>query len=82
MLLKFVSDPCYVCLVFADVGILANKVFMSLQAVNDTQDQLAVIDKLEHSYVSAAMRQLVCLLNNYIHTYSICQFWVQLAILM
>ena len=46
---------------FADVAILSNKVFMSLQAVNESHDQQAVVDKLEHSYVSAAMRQLVCL---------------------
>ena len=32
---------------------------MSLQAVNDASDQLVVIDRLEHSYVAAAMRQLV-----------------------
>ena len=47
-------------LVVTDVAILANKVFLSLQAVNDADDQLTVIDRLEHSYVSAAMRQLVC----------------------
>lgn len=46
--------------VVADVAILANKVFLSLQAVNDAEDQLTVFDRLEHSYVSAAMRQLVC----------------------
>ena len=50
----------YCCFGFADVGIVANKVFMSLQAVNESHDQLTVFDRLEHSYVSAAMRQLVC----------------------
>ena len=50
-------------LVVADVAILANKVFLSLQAVNDAEDQLTVFDRLEHSYVSAAMRQLVCLVG-------------------
>ena len=60
-LLLFSSSQLFVCYssVFADVGILANKVFMSLQAVNESRDQLTVIDRLEHSYVSAAMRQLV-----------------------
>lgn len=55
-------DSCHLCavLVITDVAILANKVFLSLQAVNDAEDQLTVIDRLEHSYVSAAMRQLVC----------------------
>lgn len=51
-------------LAVADVAILANKVFLSLQAVNEAEDQLAVIDRLEHSYVSAAMRQLVCSYDN------------------
>jgi len=50
-------------LYFADVAILANKVFMSLQEVNESRDNHIVIDRLEHSYVSAAMRQLVCLLR-------------------
>jgi len=50
-------------LYFTDVAILANKVFMSLQEVNESRDNHIVIDRLEHSYVSAAMRQLVCLLR-------------------
>lgn len=56
----FVEVSSYIlCFVVLDVGILANRVFMSLQAVNDASDQLVVIDRLEHSYVAAAMRQLV-----------------------
>lgn len=71
----------FVCLVVADVSILSNKVFMSLQAVNDAQDQLAVIDRLEHSYVSAAMRQLVCSQNTtYIHSQNIEQFEIRYKI--
>ncbi|XP_078346247.1 zinc finger ZZ-type and EF-hand domain-containing protein 1-like isoform X2 [Oculina patagonica] len=54
------------------VSILAFKVFMSLQAVNDAQDQLTVIDRLEHSYVSAAMRQLVLFLNLFTNVDTIC----------
>lgn len=54
------------------VAILANKVFMSLQAVNESRDQLAVIDTLEHSYVSAAMRQLVLFLNLFTDVDAIC----------
>ena len=48
--------------VLTDVGILANKVQMSLQAVHGMQAQLSLIDKLEHSYVSASTRQLVGIL--------------------
>lgn len=58
--LVFIPVICVSFLAVADVAILANKVFLSLQAVNEAEDQLAVIDRLEHSYVSAAMRQLVC----------------------
>ncbi|XP_020615974.1 zinc finger ZZ-type and EF-hand domain-containing protein 1-like isoform X2 [Orbicella faveolata] len=59
-------------LVIEYVAILANKVFLSLQAVNDAEDQLTVIDRLEHSYVSAAMRQLVLFLNLFTNVDSIC----------
>ncbi|XP_068674922.1 zinc finger ZZ-type and EF-hand domain-containing protein 1-like [Montipora foliosa] len=54
------------------VAILSNKVFMSLQAVNESHDQQAVVDRLEHSYVSAAMRQLVLFLNLFTNVDSIC----------
>ncbi|XP_027043421.1 zinc finger ZZ-type and EF-hand domain-containing protein 1-like isoform X1 [Pocillopora damicornis] len=59
-------------LIIEYVGILANRVFMSLQAVNDASDQLVVIDRLEHSYVAAAMRQLVLFLNLFTNVDSIC----------
>ncbi|XP_073246845.1 zinc finger ZZ-type and EF-hand domain-containing protein 1-like isoform X1 [Porites lutea] len=54
------------------VEILAKKVFLSLQAVNESRDQLTVIDRLEHSYVSAAMRQLVLFLNLFTNVDAIC----------
>lgn len=54
------------------VAILANKVFMSLQEVNESRDNHIVIDRLEHSYVSAAMRQLVLFLNLFTNVDSIC----------
>ena len=56
---------CVLLFYFADVAILASKVFMSLQEVNESRDHRIMIDRLEHSYVSAAMRQLVCLLGLY-----------------
>lgn len=59
-ILDYFNIVVFCCALSADVATLANKVSMSLHAVNESRDQLAVIDRLEHSYVSAAMRQLVC----------------------